>query len=162
MRASAVSADTQILTRRRGRRASPIPPTRRPPDHEFRPRRRCMFSQRLSTVRLNTRLPSTLARWRALQVDRRWERKGYEETRNRPTSQSGVTSQSSDFPVSCQVTWPFFLAIPVSFLCLAGPCPGWLRSPAVARLGPGGLGLADSNTQGTHSQNSHPPSPRTR
>ena len=30
----------------------------------------------LSLTRLNTRLPSTLTGWRALQVDRRWERKG--------------------------------------------------------------------------------------
>ena len=40
LRASAVSADTQILTRRRGRRASPISRTRRPPDHHVRLRRR--------------------------------------------------------------------------------------------------------------------------
>ena len=88
---------------------------------------------------------------------------------------SDVTSRSSDFPVSCQVTWPFLLAIPVSFLCLAGPClagggpawrpaccarglggrglaGGWLAGdlPAVARLGPGRRHTAHS----THSQNS--------
>ena len=40
MRASAVSTDTQILTRHRGRRASPISRTRRPPDHHVRLRRR--------------------------------------------------------------------------------------------------------------------------
>ena len=88
---------------------------------------------------------------------------------------SDATSQSSDFPVSCQVTWPFLLAIPVSFLCLAGPylagggpawrpaccaralggrglAGGWLAGdlPAVARLGPGRRHTAHS----THSQNS--------
>ena len=96
---------------------------------------------------------------------------------------SDATSQSSDFPVSCQVTWPFLLAIPVSFLCLAGPClagggpawrpaccarglggrglaGGWLAGdlPAVARLGPGRRHTAHN----PHSQNSHSPSPRTR
>ena len=82
---------------------------------------------------------------------------------------SGVTSQSSDFSSHCD------LAIPVSFLCLAGPClagvgpawkpacsarglngrglaGGWLAGdlPAAARLGPGRRHTAHS----THSQNS--------
>jgi hypothetical protein len=59
---------------------------------------------------------------------------------------SDATSQSSDFPVSCQVTWPFLLAIPVSFLCLAGPClagggPAWRPAcwcPGPRWPGPGG------------------------
>ena len=88
---------------------------------------------------------------------------------------SGATSQSSDWSVSFPVTWPFLLAIPVSFLCLAGPClagggpawrpaccargldgrglaGGWLAGdlPAVARLGPGRRHTAHN----PHSQNS--------
>ena len=91
---------------------------------------------------------------------------------------SGVTSQSSDWSVSFPVTWPFLLAIPVSFLCLAGPClagggpawrpaccargldgrglaGGWLAGdlPAAARLGPGRRHTAHS----THTHKTHTP-----
>ena len=79
--------------------------------------------------------------------------KGYAETRNRPTSQSGATSQPSDFPVTA--TWPF-LFLSCAWLGLAwlvawqpacsarglnsrGLAGGWLAGdlPAEARLGPG-------------------------
>ena len=73
---------------------------------------------------------------------------------------SDVASRSSDFPVSCQVTWPFLLAIPVSFLSLAGSClagggPAW--RPACCARGLNGQGLAGGwlASHSTHSQNTH-------
>ena len=78
---------------------------------------------------LNTRLPSTLARWRALQVDRRWERKRVKKELNNAQSQ--------------QVTWSFLSCAWLGLAwwlrpCLAGGWP-WLAGglPAKARLGPG-------------------------
>ena len=79
--------------------------------------------------------------------------------------------------VSFPVTWPFLLAIPVSFLCLAGPClagggpawrpaccarglngrglaGGWLAGdlPAAARLGPGRRTQHTAHTHKTHKE----------
>ena len=92
----------------------------------------CTISQCLSTVRLNTRLPGTLTRWRALQVDRRWERKVKQKLeiarRHKVTPQ--VSQVTFQFPVkslghSC---WPFL------FLSCA-----WLGLAWLAAALPGGL-----------------------